>query len=47
MSWLGVSWLANPGVDLGNNTTVHLDVDNQLQSDALLSIEPELVRPLD
>lgn len=39
MSWLGVYWAATPGVDLCDNTTVRLDLDNEPQPDALLRIE--------
>ncbi len=42
MAWLGVYWLATPGVDLHDNTTVRLDEDNEPQPDALLRIEPEV-----
>lgn len=41
MIWLGTYWVATSGVDLGNNTTVRLDIDNEVQPDALLRIEPE------
>jgi Uma2 family endonuclease len=39
MGWLGVYWAATPGVDLCDNTTVRLDLDNEPQPDALLRIE--------
>lgn len=39
MTWLGVYWAATPGVDLCDNTTVRLDLDNEPQPDALLRIE--------
>lgn len=39
MAWLSVYWVATPGVELADNTTVHLDLDNELQPDALLRIE--------
>ena len=41
MTWLGTYWAATPGVDLGDNATVHLDADNEVQPDAFLRIEPE------
>lgn len=39
MGWLGVYWAATPGIDLCDNTTVRLDLDNEPQPDALLRIE--------
>jgi Uma2 family endonuclease len=41
MSWLGVYCAATPGVYLGANATVRLDLDNEVQPDALLRLEPE------
>ena len=41
VGWLGTYCVATLGVDLGNNTTVRLDIDNEVQPDALLRIEPE------
>ncbi len=40
MAWLGTYWIATPGVDLADNTTVYLDSNNEHQPDALLRIEP-------
>ena len=40
MTWLGVYWVATPGIQLGDNATVRLDPDNEVQPDALLRIEP-------
>ena len=40
MAWLGAYWIATPGVDLADNSTVYLDSDNDPQPDALLRIEP-------
>ena len=40
MAWLGAYWIATPGVDLADNTTVYLDSNNEHQPDALLRIEP-------
>ena len=40
MAWLGAYWIATPGVDLADNTTVYLDSNNEYQPDALLRIEP-------
>lgn len=39
MGWLSKYWVATPGVDLCDNTTVRLDLDNEPQPDALLRIE--------
>lgn len=40
MTWLGMYCVATPGVDLGDNATVRLDLDNEAQPDALLRLEP-------
>jgi len=42
MAWLGVYWAATPGVDLGDNATVRLDLDNEVQPDALLRLDEAL-----
>ncbi|MBW4632841.1 MAG: Uma2 family endonuclease [Iphinoe sp. HA4291-MV1] len=42
MAWLTTYWVATPGVDMGDNATVRLDVDNEPQPDALLRLEPEV-----
>jgi Uma2 family endonuclease len=39
ITWLGVYEAATPGVDLNDNATVRLDLDNEPQPDALLRIE--------
>lgn len=39
ITWLGVYAAATPGVMLGDNPTVRLDLDNEPQPDALLRIE--------
>ena len=39
MTWIGVYCAATPGVDFLDNTTVHLDPDNEAQPDGLLRIE--------
>ena len=39
MAWLGAYWIATPGVDLADNSTVYLDSNNEHQPDALLRIE--------
>ena len=39
MTWLGAYWSATPGIELGDNCTVRLDGDNELQPDALLRIK--------
>jgi Uma2 family endonuclease len=36
MAWLGVYWAATSKVQVGDNPTVRLDVDNEVQPDALL-----------
>lgn len=41
MAWLGVYWAATPGVQVGDNSTVRLEGDNEPQPDALLRIMPE------
>lgn len=39
ITWLGNYTAATPGVELGNNPTVRLDLDNEPQPDALLRLE--------
>lgn len=39
MTWLGTYEAATPGVGIADNTTIHLDTDNEPQPDALLRIE--------
>lgn len=39
-TWLGTYCAATPGVRSGDNATVRLDIDNEVQPDALLRIEP-------
>jgi len=39
MTWLGIYWSATPGIELGDNSTVRLDGNNEVQPDALLRIE--------
>jgi Uma2 family endonuclease len=41
MAWLGSYCASTPGVDLCDNATVRLDLDNEVQPDALLRLEPE------
>jgi len=41
-TWLGVYEALTPGVSAGDNTTVRLDNDNELQPDALLRLETAL-----
>ncbi|MFQ5855473.1 MAG: Uma2 family endonuclease [Anaerolineae bacterium] len=38
MAWLGHYWAATPGVDLSDNATLRLDLDNEPQPDALLRL---------
>lgn len=42
MTWLGVYVAATPGVDLADNATVRLDLDNEPQPDALLRLDSNL-----
>lgn len=39
ITWLGVYRAATPGVRLGDNATIRLDLDNEPQPDALLRLE--------
>ncbi|MBD2596905.1 Uma2 family endonuclease [Nostoc spongiaeforme FACHB-130] len=41
MTWLGVYQALTPGVRLGDNPTVRLDLDNEPQPDALLLIDAQ------
>ena len=40
IGWLWTYKIVTPGVELGDNPTVRLDVNNELQPDAILLIEP-------
>ena len=40
VTWLGVYEAATPGVEMSNNSTARLDLDNEPQPDALLLIDP-------
>jgi Uma2 family endonuclease len=42
ITWLGAYVAATPGIYLGDNATVRLDQENEVQSDALLRLEPAL-----
>lgn len=42
MAWLSDYWLATLGVELGDNSTVRLDLDNAPQPDAVLFLPTEL-----
>ncbi len=42
MIWLGNYKIVTPGVELADNPTVRLDLDNQPQPDAVLIIDPKL-----
>ncbi|MGB7518638.1 MAG: Uma2 family endonuclease [Spirulinaceae cyanobacterium] len=42
MAWLSNYWLATPGTDLNDNTTVILDLKNEPQPDVLLRLEEEV-----
>ncbi len=42
MTWLGTYCAATPGVELHDNATVRLDVDNEVQPDALLRLDTTL-----
>lgn len=39
--WLGTYEASTPGVEVGGNSTVRLDLDNEPQPDSLLFIQPE------
>ena len=41
MLWLGTYALATPGVQVSDNPTVRLDLDNEPQPDAALLVDPE------
>jgi Uma2 family endonuclease len=41
LAWLGSYGAATPGVDWGDNATVHLDEDNEVQPDVFLRLEPK------
>jgi hypothetical protein len=40
VTWLGVYRAATPGVRVGDNSTIRLDLDNEPQPDALMIVEP-------
>src|SRR5919202_5685904 len=40
VGWLSAYWFATPGVDLFDNATLRLDLDNEPQPDAALCIDP-------
>lgn len=42
IAWLVVYAAATPGVEVGDNATVRLDLDNEVQPDALLRLQAEL-----
>jgi Uma2 family endonuclease len=42
VTWLGLYSAATPGVELGDNATAYLDLENEVQPDALLRLAPEL-----
>lgn len=39
IAWLGTYVAATPGIRIGDNTTVRLDLENEVQPDALLRLE--------
>jgi Uma2 family endonuclease len=41
MTWLGLYEAGTQGIEMGDNTTVRLDLDNEPQPDALLLIQPD------
>lgn len=41
IGWLAAYCAATPGVDMSDNATLRLDLDNEFQPDALLRIEPK------
>lgn len=38
MAWLGLYWAATPQVQVGDNPTIRLDIDNEVQPDAVLRL---------
>lgn len=42
MAWITDYWMATPGLDIGDNVTVRLDLDNEPQPDIVLRIESQL-----
>jgi Uma2 family endonuclease len=40
MTWAGVYQVGTPGIDIGDNSTVRLDLDNEPQPDVCLFIDP-------
>jgi Uma2 family endonuclease len=46
MSWLGVYCASTSHVNLYDNTSVRLDLDNEVQPDALLMIESDAEKPI-
>lgn len=40
-TWLGVYWSGTPGVEVGDNATLRLDLDNEPQPDDYLRILPD------
>src|SRR5258708_4746705 len=40
VTWLGVYEASTPGVETGSGSSVRLDLDNELQPDGLLFIDP-------
>jgi len=41
ITWLGVYEAATPGVMVGDNATLRIDEENELQPDAMMRLEPE------
>ncbi len=41
LGWLAVYCAATPGTDFGNNASVRLDMDNEVQPDALLRLDSD------
>jgi Uma2 family endonuclease len=41
IAWLGVYWAATPGVQVGDNSTVRLDMDTEPQPDACMVVLPK------
>src|SRR6478672_945884 len=41
MAWLGQYWMVTPGIDVGDNGSLRLDLDNEPQPDAYAMILPE------
>jgi Uma2 family endonuclease len=41
VAWLGLYWANTPGTDVGDNATVRLDFENEVQPDAILRLSEQ------